>query len=37
MLLSRRNEGLETVLKSHMDKQNAGKSERKKHSWTQNI
>ena len=31
MLLSRRNEGLETVLRSYMDKQNIGNSKRKKH------
>lgn len=30
MLLSRRNDGLEAVLRSYMDKQNAGKSNRKK-------
>lgn len=30
MLLSRRNEGLETVLRSYMDKQNIGSSKRKK-------
>lgn len=30
MLLSRRNEGLEAVLRSYMDKQNAGKSNREK-------
>lgn len=30
MLLSRRNEGLETVLRSYIDKQNIGSSKRKK-------
>ncbi len=30
MLLARRNEGLEAVLKNYMDKQDAGKSNSKK-------
>ena len=31
MLLSRRNEGLETVLRTYMNKQDTGKAKRKKH------